>query len=124
MANMILPDKYNMAQLVEDMKARHVPDMNQNALLASTFGFIGEAFTNQMNMDIVAMSEISNEAMATKAKFDRDMEEHFKALDTEIRQLKKVCVRLNESKVNMKQLKSVEKELRDSLQKRLDIYKN
>ena len=56
------------------------------------------------------------------AKFDRDMEEHFKALDTEIKQLKKVCVRLNESKVNMKQLKSVEKELRDSLQKRLDIY--
>ena len=56
------------------------------------------------------------------AKFDRDMEEHFKVLDTEIRQLKKICAGLNESKVNMKQLKSVEKELRNSLQKRLDIY--
>lgn len=56
------------------------------------------------------------------AKFDRDMEEHFKVLDTEIRQLKKVCAHLNESKINMKQLKSVEKELSNSLQKRLDIY--
>ena len=74
--NNIMPDKYNIAELVENIKSNHIQDVNQNALLMSTFGLMGELFTTQINSDLMAMSEISNEAMAIKAKYDRDIITH------------------------------------------------
>lgn len=72
----IIPDKYQIASLVEEMKAKHIPDMSENTLLMSTLGAVGEMFTNQINMDLMAMSEISNESMPIRAKFDRNILTH------------------------------------------------
>ena len=47
MSNIIIPDKYNIAEYIEELKAKHITDMKENALLMSTYGFLGDFFTKE-----------------------------------------------------------------------------
>ena len=76
MSNIIIPDKYNIAEYIEELKAKHITDMKENALLMSTFGFLGDFFTKELSTDLMVMSEISNEALPLTAKYDRDILTH------------------------------------------------
>lgn len=81
MANQKLTsDIYDIVKFVNDLKASYIETDNEDTLYASTFGYMGEAFSSLLQNSIIMSSEYSNEVIATRAKFDRNVLIHAKSL--------------------------------------------
>ena len=76
----ITSDIYDIVKFVDDMKAKHIDVEDQDALYASTFGYMGEMFASLLQNNVIMTSEYSNEIIPTRAKFDRNVLIHAKSL--------------------------------------------
>jgi hypothetical protein len=77
----ITSDVYGIADHVNELKKEYFSS-NEESLMIGTLGYIGELFTNQWQNQIIMASQYSNEAIATKAKFKRNIIAHALALDS------------------------------------------
>lgn len=72
----IVPDIYNMSEVVETIKAQHMENVSDSAIALSLFGFIGSASTQQLTQDLQVISESSNEVFPIKSKFEKNILVH------------------------------------------------
>lgn len=73
-------DIYGIADHVNLLKKDYF-SANEESLMVGTLGYIGALFTNQWQNQIIMTSQYSNEAIATKAKFKKNVIAHALALD-------------------------------------------
>lgn len=71
--NLVSSDIFDLTEFVKQMKKEYIPVDNEDTLYTSTFGYMGEIAANLMQNSIIAASEYSNEAIPTRAKFDRNV---------------------------------------------------
>ena len=75
MADIISSDIYGLTEFVEDIKEKYitVPESTQSI---GIYGYLSEVTTNIMQNSIVMSSECSNEAIPTRAKFEKNIITH------------------------------------------------
>lgn len=71
-------DIYDITRFVDDIKKQHIDgiDSNKETLLIGMYGYLGYQFSSLLQNAIVTASELSNEAIPTRAKFDRNVITH------------------------------------------------
>ena len=71
-------DIYDITRFVDDIKKRHIDgiDSSKETLLIGMYGYLGYQFSSLLQNAIVTASELSNEAIPTRAKFDRNVITH------------------------------------------------
>lgn len=69
-------DVYGIHAFVDKIKQNFTPEVSESTLVLGIFGYMGEMFSTQLQNDIVMASEFSNESIATKAKFEKNVIAH------------------------------------------------
>ena len=78
-ADLILnSDIYDLTAFVDDIKKKNIDGVTNpdETLLAGMYGYLGYEFTSLLQNAIIVASELSNEAIPTRAKFDRNVITH------------------------------------------------
>src|SRR5574344_2983524 len=71
-------DIYDLTAFVDDIKKINIDgiDSDKETLLVGMYGYLGYEFTSLLQNSIVVASELANEAIPTRAKFDRNVITH------------------------------------------------
>ena len=71
-------DIYDITAFVDDIKKKNIDgvDSSKDTLLVGMYGYLGYQFASLLQNAIVTASELSNEAIPTRAKFDRNVITH------------------------------------------------
>ena len=71
-------DIYDITKFVDDIKKKNIDgiDSSKETLLIGMYGYMGYQFASLLQNAIVTASELSNEAIPTRAKFDRNVITH------------------------------------------------
>ena len=71
-------DIYDITRFVDDIKKKNIDgvDGSKETLLVGMYGYLGYQFASLLQNAIVTASELSNEAIPTRAKFDRNVITH------------------------------------------------
>lgn len=71
-------DIYDITRFVDDIKKKNIDgiDDTKETLLVGMYGYLGYQFSSLLQNAIVTASELSNEAIPTRAKFDRNVITH------------------------------------------------
>lgn len=71
-------DIYDITRFVDDIKKKNIDgiDESKETLLVGMYGYLGYQFASLLQNSIVTASELSNEAIPTRAKFDRNVITH------------------------------------------------
>lgn len=70
-------DIYDITRFVDDIKKKNIDGVeNKETLLVGMYGYLGYQFSSLLQNAIVIASELSNEAIPTRAKFDRNVITH------------------------------------------------
>ena len=71
-------DIYDITRFVDDIKKKNIDgvDGDKETLLVGMYGYLGYQFASLLQNAIVTASELSNEAIPTRAKFDRNVITH------------------------------------------------
>ena len=69
-------DIYATNDYVNAIKKRFIPGVNEDTLMLGIFGYMGQVFSDMMQNSIVMASELSNESIPTKAKFEKNIIAH------------------------------------------------
>ena len=71
-------DIYDITRFVDDIKKKNIDgvDGGKETLLVGMYGYLGYQFASLLQNAIVTASELSNEAIPTRAKFDRNVITH------------------------------------------------
>lgn len=86
-------DIYNVAQYVEEIKKKHIENVDEDTLMMSTFGYIGELFATQMRNNILMSSEWGLEAMPVTARFDKNILTH--AIMTDVQNIDAIPAKMS-----------------------------
>lgn len=73
-------DVYGINSYVNEIKKNFTPTANEETLMLGIFGYAGQMFSDLMQNSIVMASEFSNESIATKAKFEKNVIAHARGL--------------------------------------------
>lgn len=70
-------DIYDLTEFVDNIKKRNIDCVDEKeTLLVGMYGYLGYEFTSLLQNSIVVSSELANEAIPTRAKFDRNVITH------------------------------------------------
>lgn len=69
-------DIYGTNDYVNAIKQRFIPDVTEDTLMLGIFGYMGQVFSDMMQNSIIMASELSNESIPTKAKFEKNIIAH------------------------------------------------
>ena len=69
-------DVYGTNDYVNAIKKRFIPDVPEDTLMLGIFGYMGQVFSDMMQNSIIMASELSNESIPTKAKFEKNIIAH------------------------------------------------
>lgn len=70
-------DIYDLTSFVDEIKKRNIDGIDEKeTLLVGIYGYLGYEFTSLLQNSIVTASELANEAIPTRAKFDRNVITH------------------------------------------------
>lgn len=70
-------DIYDITRFVDDIKKKNIDGVeDKETLLVGMYGYLGYQFSSLLQNAIVTASELSNEAIPTRAKFDRNVITH------------------------------------------------
>lgn len=72
----LTPDIYGINDYVNEIKKQFTPDVHEDTLMLGIFGYTGQIFSDELQNSIVMASEFSNESIATKAKFEKNVIAH------------------------------------------------
>lgn len=78
-------DIYEVADFIDSIRRNNVSDVDESASMVGMFGYMTEAFSQSLQNALIVASENSNEAIATKAKFSKNVIAH--ALNLGIRNI-------------------------------------
>ena len=70
------PDIYGVNEYVNNIKKEFISGVNEDTLMLGIFGYTGQIFSDMFQNSIVMASEFSNESIATKAKFEKNIIAH------------------------------------------------
>lgn len=70
------PDIYGVNEYVNNIKKQFVTGVNEDTLMLGIFGYFGQISSDMLQNSIVMASEFSNESIATKAKFEKNIIAH------------------------------------------------
>lgn len=76
-------DVYEITELIEDIKTRHIDGVESITLAMSIFGYFSEITSSMLQSAIVMASEYANEAIPVKAKFEKNIITHALSLGIE-----------------------------------------
>lgn len=77
-------DIYDITKFVDDIKKKNIDGVdNKETLMVGMYGYLGYQFSSLLQNAIVTASELSNEAIPTRAKFDRNVITHALSLGVE-----------------------------------------
>lgn len=77
-------DIYDITKFVDDIKKKNIDGVdNTETLMVGMYGYLGYQFSSLLQNAIVTASELSNEAIPTRAKFDRNVITHALSLGVE-----------------------------------------
>ena len=77
-------DIYDITRFVDDIKKKNIDGVdNKETLMVGMYGYLGYQFASLLQNSIVTASELSNEAIPTRAKFDRNVITHALSLGVE-----------------------------------------
>lgn len=77
-------DIYDITRFVDDIKKKNIDGVeNKETLMVGMYGYLGYQFSSLLQNAIVTASELSNEAIPTRAKFDRNVITHALSLGVE-----------------------------------------
>src|SRR5574344_1441571 len=71
-------DIYDLTKFVDDIKKVNIDgvDNSKDTLIVGMYGYLGYEFASLLQNSIVVVSELSNEALPTRAQFDRHVITH------------------------------------------------
>ena len=69
-------DIYGTNDYINAIKKQFIPDVPEDTLMLGIFGYMGQVFSDMMQNSIVMASELSNESIPTKAKFEKNIIAH------------------------------------------------
>ena len=70
------PDIYGINDYVNNVKKEFITEVNEDTLMLGTFGYFGQISSDMLQNSIIMASEFSNESIATKAKFEKNIISH------------------------------------------------
>lgn len=70
------PDIYGVNEYVNNIKKEFITGLNEDTLMLGIFGYTGQIFSDLLQNSIIMASEFSNESIATKAKFEKNIIAH------------------------------------------------
>lgn len=77
-------DIYDITKFVDDIKKRTIDGIDSpETLLVGIYGYLGSQFSSLLQNSIITASELANEAIPTRAKFDRNVITHALSLGVE-----------------------------------------
>jgi hypothetical protein len=77
-------DIYDITRFVDNIKKQNIDGVeNSETLMVGMYGYLGYQFSSLLQNAIVTASELSNEAIPTRAKFDRNVITHALSLGVE-----------------------------------------
>ena len=79
-------DIYDLTRFVDDIKKKNIDgiDASKETLMVGMYGYMGSQFASLLQNSIVTASELSNEAIPTRAKFDRNVITHALSLGVRV----------------------------------------
>lgn len=88
-------DIYDITRFVDDIKKKNIDgiDSSKETLLVGMYGYLGYQFSSLLQNAIVTASELSNEAIPTRAKFDRNVITH--ALSLGVKKVSATAANMN-----------------------------
>ena len=69
-------DIYDIAGFIDDIRTHNIPNLDGTAAMVGIFGYITEVASQSLQNTLIAVSETSNEAIATRAKFSKNILAH------------------------------------------------
>ena len=69
-------DIYNLAKLVDSVKATFIPDDNEETLAISTYGYIGALESYRLQTQVQMTGELCNEVFPSRARLERNIITH------------------------------------------------
>jgi hypothetical protein len=69
-------DIYDIAEYVEQIKQKYVEDETEETLMMGIYGYMSAMFSNELQNAIRVASQYCNEAIPTKAKFEKNIMTH------------------------------------------------
>ena len=77
-------DIYDITRFVDEIKKKNIDGVeDKETLIVGMYGYLGYQFSSLLQNAIVTASELSNEAIPTRAKFDRNVITHALSLGVE-----------------------------------------
>ena len=77
--SVVSTDIYKLTQFVEQVKAKYI-DVPDETLYLGIFGYLNAIMSNALENAAIVASEYSNEAIPTKAKYEKNIIAHALAL--------------------------------------------
>ena len=75
-SSVLSTDIYDIAQFIDDIRSDHISDLNATSAMVGIFGYLTEIHSQSLQNTLIAISETSNEAIATRAKFSKNILAH------------------------------------------------
>ena len=69
-------DIHEITEFYDQIRANHVPDLDETNSMVGIFGYFEEMFGQTMQSTLIAISELTNEAIPTRAKFTKNVLAH------------------------------------------------
>ena len=78
--NLVTTDIYKITNFIDSIKAKYI-DIPEDTLMLGVYGYLSSIFSNLMENTAVMSSEYCNEAIPTKAKYEKNLIAHALALN-------------------------------------------
>lgn len=75
-AQILSTDIYEIAAFYDNIRKSNIPDVSETASIVGIFGYMQEMFSQTLQNTLIAVSETSNESIATKAQFSKNVIAH------------------------------------------------
>lgn len=69
-------DIYEVADFFDQIRHDHISDLDDTASMVGIFGYMNEMFSQTLQNTLIVVSETSNETIATRAKFSKNVIAH------------------------------------------------
>ena len=69
-------DIYQISEFIDDIRSNNIDDLNETSSIVGIFGYMNEIFSQSLQNTLIVVSETSNETIATRAKFTKNVITH------------------------------------------------
>ena len=74
--NVLSTDIYEVSDFLDQIRVDHMPNIDETASMVGIFGYMNEMFSQSLQNTLIVVSETSNETIATRAKFTKNVINH------------------------------------------------